>query len=157
MDRKSSKRMSVVALGLLVLIAGLWIGCSSGVKEKRSDSAAGEVKEVSRPEGKYYFGDVLVPLDMNYKPKKSFIYETPGVKAGILVFTKWWLDPNSVVDFFLYNMEKDNWKTVNAFRGKEAILNFTKAERSCTIRIKEHWQGTTEVEIRVGPAGEKKM
>ena len=74
-----------------------------------------------------------------------------------MIFTKWWLDIGSVVDFFLYHMEKDNWKLVNSFMGKECILNFAKPNRACTIRISEKWTGMTEVKIAVGPLGEKKM
>jgi hypothetical protein len=54
-------------------------------------------------------------------------------------------------------MEKDNWKLVNSFKGKESILNFSKPDKTCGIKITEKWHGTTEVEIRVGPLGEKKM
>ncbi len=54
-------------------------------------------------------------------------------------------------------MEKDNWKLVNSFSGKESFLNFSKPDKTCTVKIIEKWYGTTEVEIRVGPLGEKKM
>ena len=64
---------------------------------------------------------------------------------------------DSLIDFFNYQMEKDNWKVVNSFKGKESILNFLKPDKSCTIKIVEKWYGTTVVEIRVGPLGEKKM
>ena len=107
--------------------------------------------------GKYYFDDVRVPTELNYKANKSFVYESPGFKAGILVFSKWRLDVDSLIDFFNYQMEKDNWKRLNSFRGKESILNFSKPDKACVIKIVEKWWGTTVVEIRVGPLGEKKM
>jgi len=109
-------------------------------------------------QGKYYhFEDVLVPTELTYKQKKSFVYETPRFKAGSMLFTKWWLDAGSVIDFFSYHMEKDNWKLLNTYRGKESYLNFSKPDKSCTIRVIEKWTGMTEVEIRVGPLVEKKM
>ncbi len=46
---------------------------------------------------------------------------------------------------------------VNSFKGKENILNFSKPDKNCTIKISEDWMGYTEVEVRVGPTGEKKM
>jgi hypothetical protein len=55
------------------------------------------------------------------------------------------------------NMEKDNWKLVNSYRGKESILNFSKPDKTCAIKITESWYGSTHVEIRVGPLGEKPM
>ena len=158
MKRDVFERRRVIAM-LLVLFFGLtWIGCSTTGKEKQGEPAKSEEKEVSKYPAKYYhFDDVLVPGELNYKQSKSFIYETPRFKAGILFFSKWWFDVGSLTDFFTYHMEKDNWKLVNSFKGKESILNFSKPDKTCTIKMTEKWYGTTEVEIRVGPLGEKRM
>jgi hypothetical protein len=138
----------------LMLISLVWTGCSSTTRERREEPT----KRTGETAGKYYhFEDVRVPKELNYKQKKSFVYETPRFKTGVLIFTKWRLDVESLIDFFNYHMEKDNWKLVNSFKGKESILNFSKPERTCTIKITEKWHGVTEVEIRVGPLGEKKM
>ncbi len=75
---------------------------------------------------------------------------------GWMVFSKWRLDPNSLIEFFTYHMEKDNWKLVNSFKGKESFLNFSKPDKTCTIKISENWLGKTEVEIRVGPWGRRR-
>ena len=148
------KNISAIALLLVILIGCVWMGCSSTVKERREEPVTSEWKG----SGKYYhFDDVPVPGELKYKQDKSFIYETPRFKTGVMIFSKWWLDAGSLMDFFAYHMEKDNWKLVNSFRGKESILNFSKPDKTCTIRITEKWYGTTEVEIRVGPLGEKKM
>jgi len=151
-------RRVFIGLSLVVFLGALWMGCTTTVKERRGESAQTEGKELSQSPGKYYhFEDVLVPGELKYKPRKSFVYETPRFKAGILVFSKWWLDGESLLDFFMFHMEKDNWKLVNSFKGKESILNFSKPDKTCTIRTIERWYGTTEVEVRVGPLGEKKM
>ena len=152
------RRRSVIALVLVILLGVAWTGCSTTVKERQSGQAVtGEARTEGEGMGKYYLDDVRVPSELNYKPKKSFIYETPRFKAGILHFTKWRLDVPSLIEFFTYQMERDNWKLVNSFRGKESFLNFSKPDKTCTIRIKEKWTGTTIVEIQVGPLGEKKM
>ena len=152
---------SVMVLLLVVLLGLAWMGCSTTVKERQQGQpetgATGEARSEGGGAGKYYLDDVRVPSELNYKPSKSFVYETPRFKAGILHFTKWRLDVPSLIDFFTYNMEKDNWKLVNSFRGKESFLNFSKPDKTCMIRIKEKWTGTTIVEIQVGPLGEKKM
>jgi hypothetical protein len=143
-----------ILLLLAILASGLWTGCGSTLKSKSGESEKG----VETTTGKYYFfSDVLIPEELKYKPKKSFIYETPQFKTGSLVFTKFWLDSGSLVDFFTYYMEKDNWKLVNSYRGKESVLNFSKPEKTCAIKIVEKWYGVTEVEVRVGPVGVKKM
>jgi uncharacterized protein YceK len=156
-------KRSVLGL-LLVIFLGLALtGCSTTVKERQPSQPAAvstgtteETKAEGEGIGRYYLDDVRVPSELNYKPDKSFVYETPRFKAGLLHFTKWLLDVPSLIDFFTYNMEKDNWKMINIFRGKESFLNFSKPDKTCTIRIKEQWTGTTIVEIQVGPLGEKR-
>jgi hypothetical protein len=154
-------RKSVIALLLVIFLGLSWTGCATTVRERPPSQPAtgttGEVKEERVGAGKYYLDDVRVPSELTYKPDKSFIYETPRFKAGILRFTKFRLDVSSLIEFFIYHMEKDNWKMVNSFRGKESFLNFSKPDKTCTIRIVEKWTGTTAVEIQVGPLGEKKM
>jgi hypothetical protein len=161
MGRKIFWRKSVIALVLVILLGVAWMGCSTTVKERQQGQpavgATGETKAEEEGMGKYYLDDVRVPSELNYKSGKSFVYETPRFKAGILHFSKWRLDVPSLIDYFTYNMEKNNWKLVNSFRGNESFLNFSKPDKTCTIRIQEKWTGTTTVEIRVGPLGEKKM
>jgi len=150
MNSFSKRNMGWTATILFVLALFLLGGCSTLSREKREESAKDTLG------GKYYyFEDVRVPQELNYKQKRSFVYETPRFKAGVLYFTKWRLDTDSLIDFFIHSMEKDNWKLINSYKGKESILNFSKPEKSCMIKIVEKWWGNTEVEIRVGPTGEK--
>lgn len=145
------KRRIIWTLGI-VFVLSLFIlgGCSTLSREKREESPKDTIG------GRYYyFEDVRVPQELNYKQNRSFIYETPRFKAGVLYFTKWRLDPDSLIDFFKHSMEKDNWKLINSYKGRESILNFSKPEKSCMIKIIEKWWGNTEVEIRVGPTSEK--
>ena len=156
------RKKSGMILLLVFLLGLIWTGCSSTVKERRDEPGKIQGQETTTPSSKYfarnyYFEDVLVPGELNYKPNKSFVYETPQFKAGAMYFTKWRLDADSLIDFFNYHMEKDNWKIVNSYRGKESFLTFSKPDRICTIRIMEKWYGSTQVEIRVGPLTEKKM
>ena len=155
------QKKSVMAMFLVVLLGVAWMGCSTTVKERQQGQPvtgpAGEAKADWEGTGKYYLDDVRVPSELNYKPNKSFVYETPKFKAGVMVFTKWRLDVTSLIEFFTYNMEKDNWKLINSFRGKESFLNFTKPDKTCSVKMVEKWYGTTKVEIRVGALGEKKM
>jgi hypothetical protein len=153
MEKNIFQKSFVIALmGIFVL--GMMMGCSSSIKERRGEPGKSSWKGTGKY---YYFDDVLIPGELNYKQSESFIYETPQFKTGVMVFTKWRLDAVSLIDFFIYYMGKDNWKLDNSFRGKESVLNFSKPDKICTIKITEKWTGTTEVEVRVGPLGEKKM
>jgi len=161
MERIFQKK-SVMILLLVLLLGLVWMGCSSTVKERRDEPGKTGGQEVTTQSSKYsgryyYFNDVLVPEELNYKPSKSFVYETPQFKAGAMYFTKWWLDADSLINFFNYHMEKDHWKIVNSYRGKETFLTFSKPGRTCTIRIAGKWFGSTEVEIRVSPEVGKQM
>jgi hypothetical protein len=144
----------VIACLLMVFLSLAWMGCSSIPKEKRGVPMKGKDVGV----GKYYhFDDILIPKELNYEPSESFVHEFQKFRTGFMVFKKWWVDSGSLVDFFLYHMEKDNWTLVNSFEGKESILNFSKPDKTCTINIIDEWYGTTVVEVQVGLVGMKKM
>jgi len=155
------QKKSIIVLWLLVVLSVTWVGCTTTVKERQqgqpAGGATGETTSGGGETGKYYFDDVRVPSELDYKPNESLVYETAKFKAGVLRFSKWRLDVQSLIDFFTYNMGRDNWTFVNTFRGKETQLSFSKPDKTCTIRITETWTGMTEVLIAVGPLGEKKM
>jgi hypothetical protein len=152
-NRVIQKRFALALVSLLFL--GVVVsGCSTNSREKKGDMTKSDPISLGKY---YYFDDILIPKELEYDPDKSFIYETPQFKTGSMVFSKWWLDVESLIEFFTYHMEKDNWKTLNSFRGKESFLTFSKPDKNCLIRIVDKWTGTVEVEIRVGPVGMKKM
>jgi len=153
-------RKSLIGLLLVICLLGVW-GCTTTVQERQQGQPVTGPTSEAKPEwegmGKYYLDDVRVPSELNYVPDESLVYETAKFKAGVLRFSKWHLDVESLIDFFIYNMAKDNWTFVNTFKGKETQLSFSKPDKTCTIRITETWLGTTKVLIAVGPLGEKKM
>jgi hypothetical protein len=154
MDRTHVRRKPVIGIFLLALLSFASTNCSSSLQE----TSGGAVTAQEQAAGRYYvFEDVLVPIDLNYEPGESFVYETPEFKAGTMVFSKWWFDPVSVIDFFTYHMEKDGWRVVNSFKGRDTVLNFSKTDKACMIKIWETWYNTVKVEIRVGPLGGKRM
>jgi len=155
------QKRSVIALLLVIFLGFAWTGCTTTVKERQQGQpvtgATGESKTEGEGMGKFYLDDVRIPNELNYKPDESMVYETTKFKAGVLRFSKWRLDVQSLIDFFTYNMGKDNWTFVNSFKGKETQLSFSKPDKTCDIRITETWTGMTLVTILVGPLGGKKM
>ena len=147
MDQKFLSKPSAMVLVLIILLGLNWIACTT-VKRRDPDGVRVQYTGV----GKYYlFDDVSVPKELKYKASKSFIYETSLSRVVSRVFSAWWVDVESLINFFTYNMEKDDWKLVNSLKGKEFVLNFSKPEKTCTIRIVDKWYGSVEVEVRVGP------
>ena len=79
------QRKWVIAFVLTMLLSVTWTGCSTTVKEQQQgQSVTGEAKAGGELIGRYYFDDVRVPSELNYKPNDSFVYETPKFKAGIM-------------------------------------------------------------------------
>ena len=147
----------VLALLFILLLGVIGMGCSNTVKRDEPSASppppSPTVSPTASSVGKYYyFDDVLIPKDLEYDQKKSYVYETPQFKAGALYFSKWRIDTNSLFDYFLNQMERDGWKMVTSYRGKESNITFYKPDRGCTVRITESWLGEVYVEIRVGPA-----
>ncbi|TVQ99132.1 MAG: hypothetical protein EA399_08680 [Desulfovibrionales bacterium] len=140
-------------LFLRLLLVGLLVfstACST-----RFTTTAGE--EPSDPtitragHANYYFDfdDILVPRDMNFQPRSSFVIETPGVKAGMLVF-RGRVDSVSLTRFFANNMLKDGWQMSSSFRYQRSIMVFTKPDRDCIISIQDG-RVFTRMEIWVAP------
>ena len=144
MGRLVYREKMVLALLFAFLLGMMGIGCSSTVKTDEAAASPPSQATATTPTpapspppapppettsassvGKYYyFDDVLVPTALEYDQKKSFVYETPQFKAGALHFTGWHLDTNSLFDFFVFHMERDGWKMVTSYRGKESSLTF---------------------------------
>ena len=161
MGKNIFQKKSALALLLVIFIGMAWTGCSTTVKERQSGQpvteATGETKSEPVVTGKFYLDDVRVPEELNYDADESMVYETAKFKAGVLRFSKWRLDVQSVSDFFTYQMVKDGWTFVNSYKGKEIQLTFSKPDKTCNIRISQTWTGVAHVVILVGPLGEKKM
>jgi hypothetical protein len=161
MIAKIVQKKVVMAMFVVVLLGVAGMGCSTTATERQQGQpVTGPTpggKAASEEVGRVYLDDVRVPSELNYDADESILYETAKFKAGVLRFSKWRLDVQSVIDFFMFNMAKDQWTFVNAFKGKEAYLSFSKPDKTCLIRITETWTGMVKVEIAVGPLGEKKL
>jgi hypothetical protein len=124
-------------------------GCSSLTKkdDKATVPSSGTSAAVA---AQYYdFGDVLVPNELKVDKKSSFIYQTSGFSAGVLVL-KGRIETSSLISFFETNMAKDNWNIISSFKSERTMLLFQKAHRWCVINITDE-TFNTYVEIWVAP------
>ena len=154
------QKQVLMATFLFVLSGVAWMGCSTTASEQQQGQpVTGPTPQGPAGEevGRLYLDDVRVPQELDYDADESMVYEAAKFKAGVLRFSKWRLDVQSIIDFFMYNLPKDKWTFVNSFRGKEAQLSFSKPDKTCIIRIRQTWTGMTHVIIAVGPLGEKKL
>jgi hypothetical protein len=140
-------RFALVCVSALVGLA-LIAGCSRLGSERKASEEAPPVGEQARY---HYFQDVLIPHGLKAEMDESFLYETPSLKVGRLVFSGR-VQAHSLVNFFTANMEKDGWKLVNKFGFKDVVLNFSKPDKNCTINIYDK-PIKTIVEVWMGPVG----
>ncbi|MGA3173525.1 MAG: hypothetical protein ABSE25_03755 [Syntrophorhabdales bacterium] len=135
--------------GMAVLVAVLlfaW-GCAAGQQAAPDQPAA--AKETTPNVVFYMFPDIPVPKELTLQRSKSFIYETPSLKAGVLVLSGN-VDVGSLENYFRVNMAKNGWRLVNSYKFSDVILNFMKEDRASNIRTTRD-AFTTQVEIWVGP------
>lgn len=139
-----SSRLIPFLLSLILFAYGcahLKKGIVGEEKEKRDDIGINQVF--------FNFPDIPIPKELELVPEKTFIYESPSVRAGVLSL-KGNVDLDSLQNYFKANMSKNGWRFVNSFRYKDITMNFLKEEKTCAIRITRDGF-TTHVEIAVGP------
>ncbi len=130
----------MVMAGLVLVLAAT--GCAHFEKLTGSGN--------SGPSSVYdQFEDILIPTDLKYEPKQSFIYETSGFKAGRAAYSGY-VEIDSLVAFFSDAMVKDGWRLRSTFKSPKIIILFEKQERVCIITVEEKMV-FTHVEIWVAP------
>ena len=145
----AQKRLYLVMLMLIATIVFSVGGCSS-LSKKDDKATAPESKTSSGVPAQYYdFGDVLVPKELKVDKNSSFIYQTSGFSAGVLVL-KGRIETSSLISFFQTNMAKDNWNIISLFKSGRTMLLFQKANRWCVMNITDE-AFNTYVEIWVAP------
>ena len=141
------KTIQILVVGLMVVMLMAVAGCASNKKDKTVTAPSVEGSGV--PALYYDFGDVLVPRELKVDKKSSFIYQTEGFSAGVLVL-KGRIDSSSLISFFDRNMAKDNWQMISSFKSDRTMLLFQKAHRWCVMNINDE-TFNTYVEIWVAP------
>ena len=146
--RNNFSLIVLVAMGLAFLLA--MSGCT-GMETRSSElsSSASATKDEGPVPLYYDFGDVLVPSELKIDKKNSFVFQTPGLSAGVLSLNGR-VESSSLIAFFENNMAKDAWKKVSSFKSPRTILMFQKENRWCVINITDG-DFSTDVEIWVAP------
>ena len=135
--------------GTLVLAAMLLFVLGCAARQPAGQDPSSVVKGEAPNVVFYTFPDIPVPKELDLQREKSFIYETPTVKAGVLVLSGN-IDVASLETYFKVNMAKNGWRFINSYKYRDVILNFMKDDRASNIRMSRD-AFTTQVEIWVGP------
>ncbi len=123
---------------MVLLLVTLCSACSGAGKTQKPEAQNPEPQAQSyTPEevDSYYdFDDVLIPSEMEIDSKKSLVFESPNLKAGMMFF-EGRVDAVSLFDFFVHSMPKDGWHTTSSFKYGRYIIGFEKPNRDCIICI----------------------
>jgi len=154
-------KKSIFLLAVMTVLPILFLACGSTAVRKESAAAQPEATESRATESRalvnqyHEFSDVLIPGELTAKPRRSFVYRTPGFAAGLLVF-QGRIDAASLSSFFESNMARDNWIYTSAFKFNPMIMIFEKDNRSCVIRIEETLF-VTHVEVWMVPTSKERI
>ena len=139
----------LICLGLILSLA-LAAGCSWFQQSNESTQQAAGKPPAEKAVARYYdFDDILIPLDLDLNKDKSILFKVGTFKAGVLVLSGR-VESESLINFFVESMAKDNWQLKSSFKYPQVALFFAKKGKTCVINIKE---GTldTDVAIWVAP------
>ncbi len=154
---KCSFKSFVQILAVLIIAFGV-TGCLENYGASPSDGETSTTAGLKTKAGPskttalyYDFEDILVPKDLKVVQDRTVVISTPGYTSGILV-VKGRVERRSLINFFINNMQKDNWDIISQIKSPEnSIIVFDKASKCAVISIKANQYGTTYVEIGVAP------
>jgi hypothetical protein len=127
-------------LVILMLVGMFGVGCTgiggtdSAATQNPATPPQSQQVNPEDVDSYYDFDDVLVPREMEIDSKKSLVFESPNLKAGMMSF-EGRVDAVSLFDFFVNSMPKDGWKTTSSFKYGRYIIGFEKPNKDCIISI----------------------
>lgn len=139
----------VVAFCLFVFILSGCVGSSASRQTQPSSDQTPETRETTAV---YYdFEDVLIPKELSIVEAKTMVISTPEFASGVLTL-KGRVEKNSLFNFFVNNMMKDNWVIESSIKSPGVtILVFKKASRCAVITFENEKFNNIVVQIGVAP------
>jgi hypothetical protein len=144
----------VVCFGLM----GLMLGCGSVLTEQKKESSTAMTvsqpqagKKLDRPDARYYdFEDIQIPNELKLDTKKSQVFQSPNLIAGVLALDGY-VEVKSLNNFFKDAMARDNWQAKGNFKlPPKTVLLFEKKNKRSVFFIEES-MFNTHVEIWMIP------
>lgn len=151
-----NKKHYINLVTFLALLASLTFlnGCAElGLGGSDSDmGASADASDIVVENQPYYptdFKDLLIPSELDWNRGNSMVIRTDSFAGGILNFSGR-VEANSLSDFFVNTMEKNNWKLSGSVKYKKILLAFVKPNKTCTITISDNEFGIkTEVFVYI--------
>ena len=118
----------------IVAVSLLFISGCFPIRSDTQNASAQLVKNRKKMPVYHDFDDILVPSRYKLNKKSTFVFQTPGLMAGVLVF-KGKIKLSADINFFNENMLRDNWNLVTSFKSPRTMLIYNKENRWCVINI----------------------
>jgi hypothetical protein len=87
------------------------------------------------------YRDIELPTDMKYDHKKSLAVRTDSFTGGVFYFSGK-IQRDSLKNFILSSMKKNNWKRAGEVSYDSVLMAFTKPNKSCTVVLDEGFGGS---------------
>ena len=137
-------RKIVAAFAVLILLIYGCATTSTGKKESK-EALAAKAQKIEK-----ILNNIPVYPTLNYDVAESFVYESDGVNAAVIVL-KGKGRLSDVVSFYKENMPKFGWDLVSMFvYNNKGSMIFDSMESSCQIEIDQQAFNNVKVIIRTG-------
>ena len=140
-------KKSVYAFLPVSLLLIVFLGCASAGPNTRSDGATKELGVASILK----FEDVPIPAGFRIVTDQSFSFQNELTRVGILRYAGR-ANAQRVIQFYKDQMPLYNWQFVNMIEYDRSLLNFEKADQTCTVTV-EVGITKTALAIAVAPKG----
>ncbi|MBN1913167.1 MAG: hypothetical protein JW788_02080 [Candidatus Omnitrophica bacterium] len=138
-------KMIFIGPAFLIFIMVLTSGCASLDKK----AAFGTMSEALEPQLNMKFSDVPVPAGFKLLSKESYVFESSGIRAGVLSY-RGKADVDRVVNFYKEQMGMFNWNLINIVEYDQHLLNFDRENETCVINLTSKGKAVNMV-ISLGP------
>ncbi len=148
MKRAFTKKVSVLKA---CMVSGFVVLMLSGCLTTKSqgDNLNDNLVPVPLPYTTVDFKDIKIPSELKWDREHSMSISTESFAGGTLKFVGR-VEVNSLSDFFVSAMTKDQWKLAGTVKYENIILAFTKPYKTCTITIFEQkYTGRVTVELYI--------
>jgi len=121
---------AVLSLGL----SGCAAMHSGGTTSSTTAATQGSGATKNEPYFPTNFNDFEVPGELKLDSQHTMFINTASFTGGIIAFDGR-VEINSLADFFIDSMQKNNWQLTGEVRYNNILLAFTKPKKNCLISI----------------------
>ncbi len=136
---RHTKSQNKVVFFLLVVSMLLMSSCAPMGSSSDNQPPMENLPALSNFVGEYR--DIELPTDMKYDHKKSLAVRTDSFTGGVFYFSGK-VQRDSLKNFILSSMQKNNWKRAGEVSYDSVLMAFTKPNKSCTIVLDEGFGGS---------------